>query len=64
MFPYFSAFEFKNRLLDRRWCYKNSHVFGTHQKPEKLRYTIEHTSDWVCGRYRTLRLNYFWHSKQ
>ena len=22
--------------------------FGTHQKPEKLRYTIEHTSDWVC----------------
>lgn len=22
--------------------------FDTHQEPEKLRYTIEHSSDWVC----------------
>lgn len=23
-------------------------LFDTRQEPEKLRYTIEHTSDWVC----------------
>lgn len=23
-------------------------LFDTHQEPQKLRYTIEHTTDWVC----------------
>lgn len=37
MFPYFcSAFEFKNRLLDRRWCYKNSHVLWNSPEAGKV----------------------------
>ncbi len=32
----FSAFEFKNRLLDRRWCYKNSHVLWNSSETGKV----------------------------
>lgn len=35
-FVLFSAFEFKNRLLDRRWCYKNSHVFWNSSETGKV----------------------------
>lgn len=35
-FRTFSAFEFKNRLLDRRWCYKNSHVLWNSSETGKV----------------------------
>ena len=49
MFPYF--FQHSN-LKIVYWiedgAIKIAMFFGTHQKPEKLRYTLEHTSDRVC----------------
>ena len=49
MFPYF--FQHSN-LKIVYWiedgAIKIAMFFDTHQEPGKLRYTIEHTSDWVC----------------